>query len=325
MQTPTLTRRKFLSATSLAGLAVAGAFGAADSTPAAAPAKSQKNGFWPNGARLAISVSMQFEAGGEPDFGADSPFSGTPLPQGFPDLPAKTWFQYGYREGIPRLLDLWDRHGVKVTSHMVGDAVNHHPGLAKEIVERGHEAAAHGMTWSSQFNMSRDEEKAFVAAGVKAIKDATGQTARGYNCNWLRRSSNTISILQELGFLYHIDDLSRDEPFIIPVNGKEFVVVPYSVRCNDIVLIEGRHFSAAQFGQQLKDEFDQLYAEAGTRRRQMSISTHDRIGGTPAMVKVIGDFFKYAASHKGVWFARKDEIAQFALHDPATLRETTAT
>lgn len=65
----------------------------------------QKNtNFWPNNAKLAISISMQFEAGGEPDHGADSPFSGSPLPPEYPDLPAKTWFEYGYQEGYPAYL-----------------------------------------------------------------------------------------------------------------------------------------------------------------------------------------------------------------------------
>ena len=274
---------------------------------------TNKSDFWPNQARLAISISMQFEAGGEPEHGADSPFSGAPLPPEYPDLPAKTWFEYGYREGIPRLLNLWDKYEIKVTSHMVGEAVLNNPELAKEIVKRGHEAAAHGMSWSSQYNMSYEEEKEFIAAGVKAVRDITGVTPRGYNCNWLRRSVNTISILQELGFLYHIDDLSRDEPFILTINNKPFVVVPYTLRCNDIVLIEGRSFSPDDFYQTLKYEFDQLYHEGESQRRQMSISTHDRIGGTPAMVQALDKFLDYANKHPGVWFARKDEIADWIL------------
>jgi len=52
--------------------------------------------------------------------------------------------------------DLWDRHGVKVPSHMVGEAVQRHPALAKEIVARGHEASGHGPRWSSQYAMSRE-------------------------------------------------------------------------------------------------------------------------------------------------------------------------
>jgi peptidoglycan/xylan/chitin deacetylase (PgdA/CDA1 family) len=277
------------------------------------------NSFWPNNARLAISISMQFEAGGEPDHGAESPFSGSPLPPEYPDLPAKTWFEYGYREGIPRLLNLWDKYGIKVTSHMVGQAVLANPALAKEIVNRGHEAAAHGMSWLSQFNMTREEEKEFIAAGVKAVRDVTGVTPRGYNCNWLRRSVNTISVLQELGFLYHIDDLSRDEPFVLSVDEKPFVVVPYTVRCNDIVLFEGRNCTPQGFLKTLKYEFDQLYLESEFRRRQMSISTHDRIGGTPAVVRALDKFLEYANQHAGVWFARKDEIAEWVLKNHSSL------
>lgn len=72
--------------------------------------------FWPGNTRLVASISMQFEAGGQPPKGTDSPFPKVEFPENVPSDPAtKTWFAYGYREGIPRMLDLWDRHGVKVT------------------------------------------------------------------------------------------------------------------------------------------------------------------------------------------------------------------
>ncbi|WWL45308.1 polysaccharide deacetylase family protein [Pseudomonas parakoreensis] len=113
---------------------------------------------WPDGSQLVISVSMQFETGGQPE-GAESPFSGTPLPKGYPDLPAQTWFDYGYKEGLWRMLDLWDRTGIKVTSHVVGEAALKHPELAKAIAARGHELAAHGMRWADSYNMSYDAGK----------------------------------------------------------------------------------------------------------------------------------------------------------------------
>lgn len=154
------------------------------------------------------------------------------------------------------------------------------------------------------------------------VEEVTGQRPVGYNANWLRRGPNTLSLLQELGWQYHIDDLSRDEPFIEQVNGKDFVVVPYTLRNNDILLIEGRNYSPSQFLEQIKLDFDQLYEEGATRRRMMSISTHDRIGGTPQMVRVLDQFLQYAKSHAGVVFMRKDEIARYALRSPLTLRET---
>lgn len=329
-------RRRFVRDTAL-GLAAAAAAGTVAATGAhaaraadgaQAPHGARDGGasgeHWPEGARLVLSVSMQFEAGGEPERGADSPFPDN-LPAGLPDLAARTWFQYGYREGVPRLLDLWDKHGLKVTSHMVGAAALKSPELAREIVRRGHEAAAHGMDWRSQAGMSRAEETRFVREGLDAVERVTGQRPLGYNCNWLRRSPNTLSILRELGLIYHIDDLSRDEPFVVPVDGADFVVVPYTLHCNDIVLIEGRHFSSRQFYEQLKDEFDQLYAEGATRRRVMSISTHDRIGGRPAVVRALDDFLAYALAKPGVVGARKDALARWTLADRDARREPAAT
>jgi len=274
--------------------------------------------FWPDGARMAVSISMQFEAGAQPD-GAESPFP--PLDPKYPDLPGTKWFEYGFKEGVPRLLDLWDRKKVKVTSHMVGKAVERNPQLAKEIVQRGHEAAGHGHSWAPQYSMTPGQEPAEYEASVKAILAATGTRPVGFNAFWMRGTPKTVEILQDLGFLYHIDDVSRDEPFTIQVKGKPFVVVPYTVEHNDIVLFEARHFSAAAFAQELKDAFDVLYEEAGRRRRMLSISTHDRISGHPARVKALSEFIDYAQKHKGIWFARKDEIARWTLESTDTIAE----
>lgn len=278
---------------------------------------SSSKRYWPNDARLVISVSMQFETGGQPE-GAESPFSGTPLPKGQPDLPAESWYRYGATEGIYRMLDLWKKYDIKVTSHIVGMAAVRYPELAKAIADGGHEIAAHGFAWDDQWNKSYEDELEFVKAGVDTVASITGQRAVGYNCNWLRRSPNTLKVLQQLGFLYHIDDLSRDEPFITKVNGKNFVVMPYTLRNNDIVNIAGNHWTPEMFLSQLKMEFDQLYEEGAHRRRMMSISFHDRIGGTPAVMKAMEEFIRYTREKPGVVFMRKDEIAKMVMNDPAT-------
>ena len=275
--------------------------------------------FWPNGARLVVSVSMQFEAGAQPERGAESPFP--VIDTKYPDLPVAKWYDYGFKEGIPRMLDMFDRVGVKVTSHMVGAAVERNPQLAKEIVERGHEAAGHGQTWTPQFSMTPEEEHTSYQASIRTIETATGTRPLGFNAFWLRGTPRTLEILQDLGFIYHIDDISRDEPFLVPVRNKPFVVVPYTIHTNDIVNYEGRHWTAAQFASELKYEFDQLYAEAATRRRMMSVSAHDRIAGRPARTRALEEFIIYAQKQPGVVFLRKDQIARFALESSATPRE----
>lgn len=275
--------------------------------------------FWPEGARLVISISLQFEAGGQPASGAVSPFP--VIDPKYPDLPAGKWYDYGFKEGIPRLLDVFQRRRVRVTSHMVGAAVDQNPELAREIVERGHEAAAHGQTWTPQYNMTPEEERASYQASITSIQRATGTRPVGFNAFWLRGTPHTLQILQDLGFEYYVDDISRDEPFTISVSGQPFAVVPYTLGLNDLLLYEQRNFSADQYASELRDEFEMLYGEAENKRRMMSISAHDRVSGRPGRAKVLEDFIVYAQRRPGVLFMRKDEIARFALSSAITPRE----
>src|SRR5258707_11488554 len=144
-----MDRRTFITASPADGVGLASNPSLTARAQGKQPRPTPSEGFWPNKARLVISLSMQFETGAQPERGAGSPFP--PIDSKYPDLPAQKWYDYGCKEGIPRLLDLWDRVGVKVTSHMVGQAVEKHPELAKEIVDRGHEAAGHGQAWRPHY------------------------------------------------------------------------------------------------------------------------------------------------------------------------------
>src|SRR5258705_3230284 len=322
-----MDRRTFIQTSTLTAAAMVTTSAARTSSPGRSRKEEMEmknsDAFWPKGARLVVSVSMQFEAGAQPERGAESPFP--IIDTKYPDLPAAKWYDYGFKEGIPRMLDMFDRVGVRVTSHMVGAAVERNPQLAKEIVERGHEAAGHGQTWTAQFSMTPEEERTSYQASIKTIETATGTRPVGFNAFWLRGTPRRLEILQDLGFIYHIDDISRDEPFLISVQNKPFAVVPYTIHTNDIVNYEGRHWTSAEFASELKYEFDQLYAEATTSRRMMSVSAHDRITGRPARTRALEEFIVYAQKQPGVVFLRKDQIARFALESSATLREGSLT
>src|SRR6266436_2587870 len=127
---------------------------------------------------------------------------------------------------------------------------------------------------------------------------------------------------KKISFIYHIDDISRDEPFTVTVKGKPFAVVPYKIRNNDIARFDSPATTNATYLQDLKDDFDVLYAEAAARRRMMSISAHDRISGIPGRVKLLEQFIRYAQKQRGVLFMRKDEIAKWTLSAADVPHET---
>ncbi len=169
---------------SVALAAVSGAAGLTGAAHAATPSLNVSEragpGFWPNGARLAVSLSLMFEGGGQPISGAGGVIPDR-IEGSVPDLPTNAFFAYGHYEGIPRVLDLMDKHGIKLSSFMIGKAVETAPELAQEIVRRGHEAAAHGRVWDNSYRLPRDEEKRFIADSVETIHKVTGQNPIGWN------------------------------------------------------------------------------------------------------------------------------------------------
>lgn len=99
-----LTRRTF------AGVAATGAL--ATMAPVAASAARTSSGtttvisgnsgtFSPNGARLAISISLMFEGGGQPISGAGGAVP-EPIKPGYPDQVTNAFFAYGPNEGTCR-------------------------------------------------------------------------------------------------------------------------------------------------------------------------------------------------------------------------------
>jgi hypothetical protein len=69
--------------------------------------------FWPNDARLAVSISLMYEGGGQPISGAPGVIP-EPIEKNLPDMTTNGVFQYGIYEGTPRLLDLMDKHNVSL-------------------------------------------------------------------------------------------------------------------------------------------------------------------------------------------------------------------
>src|SRR4030095_1848130 len=110
----TMNRRYFMKSSSVFAMALT-------ATPPASMQRPSPESFGPDGARLVVSLSMQMEAGAQPEREANGPWG--VLDAKYPDLPTQKWYEYGFKEGIPRLLDMYDRKRVKETSHMVGIAL----------------------------------------------------------------------------------------------------------------------------------------------------------------------------------------------------------
>jgi peptidoglycan/xylan/chitin deacetylase (PgdA/CDA1 family) len=279
---------------------------------------------WPDDARIAVSVVINYEEGAEYsllDGDSHHETNGevpSPVPPQQRDLFNESAFEYGSRVGVWRLLDLLDRYQVSSTFFCCALALERNPEVAKEIVSRGHEVCGHGYRWEEFHLMDREAERRAMEMTVASLLQTTGQRPLG----WFTRYGPSVHtrdlVAEEGGFIYDSGALNDDLPFYTRVNGKPWLVVPYSLETNDARFWRGGLVSISDFYEYLKDTFDCLYEEGKTHPKMMSVGLHCRIAGRPARSKAVERFLQYAKGFPGVWFARRDDIARWWLdHYPA--------
>jgi peptidoglycan/xylan/chitin deacetylase (PgdA/CDA1 family) len=266
--------------------------------------------FWPNDARLAVSFSLMFEAGGQPISGAGGVIS-DPIEKGLPDLPTNAFFQYGVYEGVPHILNLMDKHQVKLSSFMIGQAVEKAPDLAREIVNRGHEAAAHGRTWQNSYFQVHRRQRRDDPEGDRPAADRLERLLDAQLAAHTRHPA-------EPRFQVPHRRAEHGRAVHRQAQGRRLRHGPLHLPHERYRLFSVRELQPGRLRAALKDEFDQLYEEGAHRRRMMVISLHDRISGHANRVRVLDRFLAYAKSKPSVWFARKDEIAKWTLEHRTT-------
>ena len=270
---------------------------------------------WPNKAKIAISVVVNYEEGSEYSLLDGDTHHETnnevpsPVPLNQRDLFNESFFEYGSRVGVWRLLNLFERYGVKTTFYCCAVALERNPEVARAIVDRGHEVCGHGYRWQEYHSMDRDSELDSIRRTVESLERTTGVRPVG----WFTRygpSLNTRELVAgEEGFIYDSCSMNDDLPYFVRVNEVPWLVVPYSFETNDARFWRGGLVSVNDFFEYLKDTFDCLYEEGQSYPKMMSVGLHCRITGRPARSRAVQRFLEYASGFPDVWFARRDEIA----------------
>ena len=278
---------------------------------------------WPGSARLAVSVVVNYEEGGEymVQDGPRREMVGevpSPVPADLRDVYNESFFEYGSRVGVWRILRILKEYGVPATFFACSRALERNPAVARAIVQSGHEVCGHGFGWQEYHSSSRAEERESIRRAVESLERTTGQKPTG----WFARyacSPNTRELLVEHGgFLYDSLAMNDDLPYYVRVVGKPWLVIPYSFEVNDARFWRGGLNSVSSFEEYVRYAFDCLYAEGATFPKMMSIGLHCRIGGTPARSRALVTFLDYARRRSDVWFARRVDIARYWLdnHPP---------
>lgn len=283
---------------------------------------------WPNGARLAVSVVVNFEEGAELCVGDGDPVNEvfgevqSVVPPGRRDLPLEETFAYGLRAGLPRMLGALARHRVPATFMMCGRAVERSPEAARAAIAEGHEPAAHGWRWTPHVGYADPEvERADIRRCRDTIAAVTGVAPVGFMCR-SSESDATRRLLAEEGFLYDSSAFDDDLPYWDAASGpRPILVVPYAFDTNDMKFFHPTGFRTAdEFLGYLRRALQVLLAEADAgETRLLNVGLHLRIAGRPARFWAVERFLEdLVALGPRAWVATRREIAaHWAAASPA--------
>lgn len=280
--------------------------------------RQRPQGTWPNGARLAISLVINYEEGserslamGDPDQESMTEWGSYAIPAGTRNLAMESMYEYGSRVGIWRILDILDEQSVRATFHACAVAFEQNPDVAQAAVAGGHEICSHGYRWEEVFRLSEAEEREHIRLAVESFERTCGKRPVGWYCRYGASIHTRRLVAEEGGFLYDSDAYNDDVPYFVEVEGSRHLVVPYTADVNDFRYWNSPGLSqASDFLEYMKESFEVLYEDSATGPRMMSIGLHPRMVGRPGRVRAIKRFIEYARQSEGVWFATREEIAR---------------
>ncbi|SIT04943.1 OHCU decarboxylase [Roseivivax lentus] len=281
---------------------------------------------WPNGAKIAVQIVLNYEEGGENNVlhgdAASEAFlseitGAAPWP-GQRHWNMESLYEYGARAGFWRVHRLLG--DTPITVYGVATALARAPEQVAAMQASGWEIASHGLKWIEHKDMSPEEERAQIREAIRLHTEVTGSAPRGWYTG--RCSMNTVDLTAAEGdFAYIADSYADDLPYWIKAGGKDQLIVPYTMDCNDMRFAIQAGFTAGdQFETMLRDAFDTLYAEGVEGApKVLSIGLHCRLIGRPSRIAALRRALEHFRSHPDVWFATRLQIAEHwtAEHPPS--------
>ena len=272
---------------------------------------------WPNKARIAVQIVLNYEEGAENCVLNGDKNSEVFLSEIIGAQPIKgrhmnmeSLYEYGSRVGFWRLHNLFQEKKIPITIFGVGMALEKNPEICKAIIEADYEVASHGWRWIDYQNIKKSEEKKHMQLAIKAHTKIFGKRPDGWYTG--RCSPNTRDlVMEDGGFLYDSDSYSDDLPYWESRNKKKQLIIPYTLDNNDMRFATNQGFNTGDhFYSYLKDSFDVLYEEGRTNPKMMSVGLHCRLIGKPGRIQSLKKFLDYIQKHEDIWVCKRVDIAK---------------
>ncbi|MDX1871590.1 polysaccharide deacetylase [Mycolicibacterium sp. 120266] len=221
---------------------------------------------------------------------------------------------YGPLVGVPRILDLLERHQIPATFFVPGHTAHRYPDAVRSIVAAGHEIAHHGYLHEQPTALTMDEEIEALDRGLAALAEVAGVRPVGYRAPMWDLSWRTPDLLAERGFLYDSSLMDADHPYELAVGDTSLVEIPIQWALDDWeqycylpdVSGSGLIESPRKARELWQLEFDALRDAGGC----WVLTNHPFLSGRPSRAAELGDLMRYVVEHTDVWTTNLGTIAE---------------
>ncbi len=249
--------------------------------------------------------------------------------------------------GSPRLLNLFDRLGIKTTWFIPGHSLETFPEQMKAVAKAGHEIGMHGYTHENPIAMTPQQEMKVLDKCIDLIEKTCGRRPTGYVAPWWEFSNVTNELLLKRGIKYDHSLMHHDfQPYYVRVGDSwtkidyskdpdtwmkplkrgvetDLIEIPASWHLDDLPpmmfikkspnshgFVNPRHLE-----EMWRDQFDWVYREYDYA--VFPITIHPDVAGRPQVLLMLERLYNHMASHPGVRFCTLDEMAtDFAKRSP---------
>jgi peptidoglycan-N-acetylglucosamine deacetylase len=260
---------------------------------------------WKNGARCAFALSF------------DSDHETNELRDGGNSIGRMAWGEYGSRVGVPRILKLLQKHGIKATFYVPAVAAMLHPDEQRRVIGEGHEIGIHG--WIHELNsvLPYEAERDLMLRAADELEKITGVRAVGLRTPSWDFSPNTLAIEKEMGLRYDSSLMADEDCYELVLDGEPTGIVELPVEWvrDDAVYFMMHRFQSLRphtpptaVFDIFRREFDAAYEDGGI----FQLTTHPHIIGYRSRIWIIDELVRHAQSKGDVWFATHAEVATWA-------------
>lgn len=259
---------------------------------------------WPGGARCAVALSF------------DSDHDTTELRDGGESIGRLSQGQYGYRQGVPRILEVLRAHDVKASFFVPAVTALLYPDEQRRIVDAGHEVAIHGWIHERNSELPPRDERDLQMRSAETLERITGVRPVGIRTPSWDFTPHTLAITREMGLAYDSSLMADVDCYELVMDGQDTGVVELPVEWirDDAVYFNMNRFSSlrphtppSEVFDIFKRELDAAYAEGGL----FQLTMHPHISGHRSRIWILDELIRHAKARNDVWFATHADVVAY--------------